>query len=99
MADESELVPDESIELGAASESRGGESGEEDDERMPDPFEVVDDESAEGDADDVEKPGWFRANYDAQLCDRVTDRVNRMLASVKKDLDTADGKSARSFTC
>ena len=92
LADESELVPDESIELGAASESRGGESGEEDDERMPDPFEVVDDESAEGDADDVEKPGWFRANYDAQLCDRVTDRVNRMLASVKKDLDTADGK-------
>ena len=92
LADESELVPDESIELGAASESRRGESGEEDDERMPDPFEVVDDESAEGDADDVEKPGWFRANYDAQLCDRVTDRVNRMLASVKKDLDTADGK-------
>ena len=34
LADESELVPDESIELGAASESRGGESGEEDDERM-----------------------------------------------------------------
>ena len=92
LADESELVPDESIELGAASESRRGESGEEDDERMPDPFEVVDDESAEGDADDVEKPGWFRANYDAQLCDRVTDRVNRMLASVKKDLDAADGK-------
>ena len=92
LADESELVPDEPIELGAASESRRGESGEEDDERMPDPFEVVDDESAEGDADDVEKPGWFRANYDAQLCDRVTDRVNRMLASVKKDLDAADGK-------
>ena len=92
LADESELVPDESIELGAASESRRGGSGEEDDERMPDPFEVVDDESAEGDADDVEKPGWFRANYDAQLCDRVTDRVNRMLASVKKDLDAADGK-------
>ena len=92
LADESELVPDESEELVAADEGGRGGSDEEEDERMPDPFEVVDDESAEEEADDVEKPGWFRANYDAQLCDRVTDRVNRMLASVKKDLDAADGK-------
>jgi hypothetical protein len=34
--------------------------------------------------------GWFRANNDAALCDRVNDRVNRMLAGVKRDLDAAD---------
>ena len=38
----------------------------------------------------MEKPGWFRANYDAQLCDRVNERVNKMLAGVRKDLEEAD---------
>ena len=68
-------------------------------ERLADPFEVVDEEDEEEEelSEADEKPGWFRANYDAQLCDRVNDRVNAMLAGVKRDLDLADDKIGTKF--
>jgi DNA-binding phage protein len=68
-------------------------------ERLADPFEVVDDEDEEEEelSDLDEKPGWFRASHDARLCDRVNDRVNAMLAGVKRDLDLADDKIGTKF--
>ena len=68
-------------------------------ERLADPFEVVDDEDEEEEelSDSDEKPGWFRASHDARLCDRVNDRVNAMLAGVKRDLDLADDKIGTKF--
>jgi DNA-binding phage protein len=66
---------------------------------LADPFEVVDDEDEEEEelSDSDEKPGWFRAGDDARLCDRVNDRVNAMLAGVKRDLDLADDKIGTKF--
>ena len=98
LAEPDELVPDEVPE---EVQARGASSGDEETaealgERLADPFEVVDEEEEElSEAD--EKPGWFRANYDAQLCDRVHDRVNAMLAGVKRDLDRADDKIGSKF--
>ena len=98
LAEPDELVPDEVPE---EVQAQGASSGDEETaealgERLADPFEVVDEEEEElSEAD--EKPGWFRANYDAQLCDRVHDRVNAMLAGVKRDLDRADDKIGSKF--
>ena len=55
------------------------------------------DEEEEDVSDSDEKPGWFRAGDDARLCDRVNDRVNAMLAGVKRDLDLADDKIGTKF--
>ena len=55
------------------------------------------DEEEEDVSDSDEKPGWFRAGGDARLCDRVNDRVNAMLAGVKRDLDLADDKIGTKF--
>ena len=103
-AEPGETVPDEDAEEPLVSRSVSRErletraSGDEETERLADPFEVVDDEEEEEElADAREKPGWFRANYDAQLCDRVNDRVNAMLAGVKRDLDLADDKIGTKF--
>ena len=99
LADPSELIADENPEVfetapgwRSASDSRS--------ERLADPFETVDDEDEEEidhESDVGEKPGWFRANHDAQLCDRVNDRVNAMLAGVKRDLDLADHEIGQKF--
>ena len=101
-AEPDELVPDEDAE--EVSRARGASSGDEETaeargERLADPFEVVDEEGEEEEelSEADEKPGWFRANYDAQLCDRVNDRVNAMLAGVKRDLDRADDKIGTKF--
>ena len=101
-AEPDELVPDEDAE--EVSRARGASSGDEETaeargERLADPFEVVDEEDEEEEelSEADEKPGWFRANYDAQLCDRVNDRVNAMLAGVKRDLDLADDKIGTKF--
>ena len=55
------------------------------------------DENPEVDDGEGKRARWFRANYDAELCDRVNDRVNRMLASVKKDLDASDAVIGEKF--
>jgi len=85
-AEASELVPDEAAEEIGGRDPSSSESFES--ERLADPFETIEEEEAE--EGDVEKPGWFRANYDAQLCDRVNERVNKMLTGVRKDLEEAD---------
>lgn len=87
MPNPDELTPDESgdelvagARAGAVARGRG-----DDDERMSDPWEVVEDGEGE------EKRGWFRADNDFALCDRVNTRVQRMLEGVKRDLAIADG--------
>jgi len=89
-----ELIPDEKEELKAASDAA---SDDVEDERLADPAEVVPDENPEVDDGEGKRARWFRANYDAELCDRVNDRVNRMLASVKKDLDASDAVIGEKF--
>ena len=96
VADACELIPDETVE-----EVLSSRTGREEDvtERLADPFEVIEEEEEEEHDVDNDDKGWFRAEYDAALCDRVNDRVNRMLANVKKDLDAADGKIGTKFKC
>jgi hypothetical protein len=88
-AEASELVPDEAAEEpGIGGRDPSSSESESESERLADPFETIEEEEVE--EGDVEKPGWFRANYDAQLCDRVNERVDKMLAGVRKDLEEAD---------
>jgi hypothetical protein len=51
---------------------------------LADPFEVVV-------VEEEEEEGHAVSESDMRLYDRVHDRVNRMLSSVKRDLDVADG--------
>lgn len=92
LADASELIPDEQGEEKSVNDVPDDQV-----ERLPDPFELISDEDEETEIEGSGDKGWFRANYDAQLCDRVNDRVNKMLANVKKDLDAADGKIGQKF--
>ena len=89
MASPEELIPDESGPDVLPPTSTGpGDDGE----TLPDASDVVPDETEDDEDDSLnEKPGWFTAAYDAYLSDRVNERVNKMLASVKRDLDVADG--------
>ena len=88
MAEPEELVPDEFGPDVLPPRTTGpGDDGE----VLPTASDVIPEEDPAEDEDSNEKPGWFTASYDAYLSDRVNERVNRMLAGVKKDLDAADG--------
>ena len=88
MAEPEELVPDEFGPDVLPPRTAGpGDDGE----VLSTASDVIPEEDPAEDEDSNEKPGWFTASYDAYLSDRVNERVNRMLAGVKKDLDAADG--------
>ena len=91
-----ELTPDETEELCAETDASATKTpaadapavSDTEEERMPTPEELVPDEDAES----PEPWTWIRPETDAQLCDRVNDRVNNMLAGLQRDLDAADDK-------
>ena len=88
MAKPEELVPDEFGPDVLPPRTTGpGDDGE----VLATVSDVIPEEDPADGEDSNEKPGWFTASYDAYLSDRVNERVNRMLAGVKADLDAADG--------